>query len=189
MTAAEKLLGGWQQGPRAWYLMAAGVGVPSGITVWHTASSFRNSRIEPGSASLCHAHPISRLRSPVTHASSAHCLSFVPLKSETPVHAAAWRDSCMYAQPPSRRALIMPCVIQFQLGKWQDGVHGSSKLKPSSRTAPSERGSSTRTCPARAAMVRSISVTPRPYLTPAIEHLKNSILLHVSVPACGFHVP
>ena len=32
------------------------------------------------------------------------------------------------------------------------------------------------------AMLLSISVNPRPYETPAMEHLKKSMLLHVSVP-------
>lgn len=60
--------------------------------------------------------------------------------------------------------------------------HSSSKLKASSLTASADGASSASLRPARFASVRSISVTPRPYRTPAMEHLKNSMRLHVSVP-------
>jgi hypothetical protein len=63
-------------------------------------------------------------------------------------------------------------------------THSSSKLNPASLTASSDGGGASGSgAPPRAAIVRCISVTPIPYFTPAMEHLKKSMRLQVSVPA------
>mmetsp|Transcript_7346 Transcript_7346/g.13916 ORF Transcript_7346/g.13916 Transcript_7346/m.13916 type:complete len:201 (-) Transcript_7346:1084-1686(-) len=58
----------------------------------------------------------------------------------------------------------------------------SWKLNPRPDLPASGVSSAGRGCPLRRAMARSTSVWPWPYNVPAMEHLKNSITLHVSVP-------